>query len=165
MYITDEREDFSDNIIIKKEAAKYLCDNLFKYLFEKFDKADDNWGMNCPDNDKNYLKYNLVMMALSCLGDEGENWDEFAVKRPDGGYFISYATVADDCTKIPEYKYVGCGWMWNQVCRGDKLVLQSKQYNCSIVIENLVGDQINQKIGKICIRIYQVDCDKEENKH
>jgi len=130
MYITDEREDFSDNIIIKKEAAKYLCDNLFKYLFEKFDKADDNWGMNCPDNDKNYLKYNLVMMALSCLGDEGENWDEFAVKRPDGGYFISYATVADDCTKIPEYKYVGCGWMWNQVCRGDKLVLQSKQYNC-----------------------------------
>lgn len=43
MYITDEREDFSDNIIIKKEAAKYLCDNLFKYLFEKFDKVDDNY--------------------------------------------------------------------------------------------------------------------------
>ena len=38
MYITDEREDFSDNIVIKKEAAKYLCDNLFKYLFEKIDK-------------------------------------------------------------------------------------------------------------------------------
>ena len=131
MFITDDREDFSDNIEIKKNAAKFLVDNLYKDLFEKFDKAEDNWGMICPDNDKNYLKYNLVMMTPSSIGSDWQNWEDFAVKRPDGGYFIAYATVTDDCTKkINDYKYSGCGYMLRDVWKDDKCVLQSKQYNC-----------------------------------
>ena len=131
MFITDDREDFSDNIEIKKNAAKFLVDNLYKDLFEKFDKAEDNWGMICPDNDKNYLKYNLVMMTPSSIGSDWQNWEDFAVKRPDGGYFIAYATVTDDCTKkINDYKYAGCGYMLDQVWKDAKCVLQSKQYNC-----------------------------------
>ena len=73
MYITDSREDFSEEANIKKEVAKFLCEKFFKDLFEKFDKAEDNWGMICPNNDKNYLKYNLVMMALSSFGNVWEN--------------------------------------------------------------------------------------------
>lgn len=131
MYITDSREDFSEEANIKKEVAKFLCEKFFKDLFEKFDKAEDNWGMICPNNDKNYLKYNLVMMALSSFGNDWENWEELAVKRPDGGNFIACATVTDDCVRQkPDDKYAGCGYMYDQVWRDNKQVLQSKQYNC-----------------------------------
>ena len=131
MYITDSREDFSEEANIKKEVAKFLCEKFFKDLFEKFDKAEDNWGMICPNNDKNYLKYNLVMMALSSFGNVWENWEELAVKRPDGGNFIAYATVTDDCVRQKaDDKYAGCGYMYDQVWRDNKQVLQSKQYNC-----------------------------------
>ena len=100
-------------------------------MFDKFDKADDNWGMICPNNDKNYLKYNLIMMTLISLGDDWENWEEFAVKRPDGGHFIAYANVTDDCTKKKlDDKYKGCGYMFDQVWRDNRQVLQSIQYNC-----------------------------------
>lgn len=116
MYITDDREDFSEELKIKKDVAGFLCENLFKDMFDKFDKADDNWGMICPNNDKNYLKYNLIMMTLISLGDDWENWEEFAVKRPDGGHFIAYANVTDDCTKKKlDEKYKGCGYMFDLV--------------------------------------------------
>lgn len=131
IYITDVREDFSEELKIKKDVADFLCENLFKDMFDKFDKADDNWGMICPNNDKNYLKYNLIMMTLISLGDDWENWEEFAVKRPDGGHFIAYANVTDDCTKKKlDDKYKGCGYMFDQVWRDNRQVLQSIQYNC-----------------------------------
>ena len=71
------------------------------------------------------------MMTLISLGDDWENWEEFAVKRPDGGHFIAYANVTDDCTKKKlDDKYKGCGYMFDQVWRDNRQVLQSIQYNC-----------------------------------
>lgn len=162
MYITDERIDISKEEKIKKDAAKFLCDNYFKELFDKFDAAEDNWGMTCPGNDKNYMKYNLVMLALNLLGNEGEGWENYAVKRPDGGHFIAYATVSDDCTKIPEYKYAGCGYMRRQVWRDGKNLLQCKQYNCMYSDRELTWkSNTNEDWGDLYDYI-SADCDKEK---
>ena len=163
MYITDSREDFSEEANIKKEVAKFLCEKFFKDLFEKFDKAEDNWGMICPNNDKNYLKYNLVMMALSSFGNVWENWEELAVKRPDGGNFIAYATVTDDCVRQkPDDKYAGCGYMYDQVWRDNKQVLQSKQYNCIYSDRKIDWRSNTQEDWEDLYSYLSNGCDKEK---
>jgi hypothetical protein len=163
MYITDSREDFSEEANIKKEVAKFLCEKFFKDLFEKFDKAEDNWGMICPNNDKNYLKYNLVMMALSSFGNDWENWEELAVKRPDGGNFIAYATVTDDCVRQkPDDKYAGCGYMYCQVWRDNKQVLQSKQYNCIYSDRKIDWRSNTQEDWEDLYSYLSNGCDKEK---
>lgn len=122
------------------EAAKKLCDQLYPSIFDTFDQSEDNWGFSCDMNDKNFMKYTLVMLCTRYLfyhGDAGkkaEMWREFyrryAVKRPDGGNFIAHATVNDDCHLSSEHKensYAFCGYM--QRDNTDPGIL-NEQYNC-----------------------------------
>ena len=95
------------------------------------------------------------MMTPSSIGSDWQNWEDFAVKRPDGGYFIAYATVTDDCTKkINDYKYAGCGYMLDQVWKDAKCVLQSNSIIVCIVTEKLVGGVTGMRTGRICIHSY-----------
>ena len=119
--------------------------------------------MICPNNDKNYLKYNLVMMALSSFGNDWENWEELAVKRPDGGNFIAYATVTDDCVRQkPDDKYAGCGYMYDQVWRDNKQVLQSKQYNCIYSDRKIDWRSNTQEDWEDLYSYLSNGCDKEK---
>lgn len=139
MYITDSRNKagMSERDAIYEEMAKYLCNNLYKEIFERFDLSDDNWGFECVDNDKNFMKYSLVMLIhKNMVTHFGEGWDKFAVKRPDGGEFISYAVVSDDCgdsghnenqEKQPHWF---CGYMFREVMQENQLKMQILQGDC-----------------------------------
>lgn len=116
MYITDNRRwnEASVNELYREAAEKY-CNLVYPGLFETFDAAEDNWGFFCDGNDKNFMKYSLVMAYNFChLGGFGsEARDNFKVKRPDGGCFIAHANVTDDCqTKPTEDPYWCCGYMF-----------------------------------------------------
>lgn len=116
MYITDNRRcNESDNDLYREAAEKY-CDLVYPKLFEAFDAAEDNWGFFCDGNDKNFIKYSLVMAYNFChLGGFGsETRDNFKVKRPDGGCFIAHACVTDDCRTVPKKSpYWVCGYMFH----------------------------------------------------
>lgn len=118
MYITDNRRwnEASINVLYHEAAEKY-CDLVYPKLFEAFDAAEDSWGFFCDGNDKNFMKYSLVMAYNFChLGGFGsEARDNFKVKRPDGGCFIAHANVTDDCqVKSKKDPYWCCGYMfWN----------------------------------------------------
>lgn len=141
MYITDIRDNLFEKEINKiyEEAAKYLCNNFYKEILERFDTSEDNWGFECPDQDKNFMKYNLVMLIhKNMITHFGESWDRFAVKRPDGGHFISYVAVTDDCNHSSNIaknleKNQGhwfCGYMFRQAYREDILKMQVLQGDC-----------------------------------
>lgn len=117
MYITDNRKcnEAPVNELYREAAEKY-CDLVYPKLFEAFDAAEDNWGFFCDGNDKNFIKYSLVMAYNPYhLGGFGsETRDNFKVKRPDGGCFIAHACVTDDCQVKPkEDPYWCCGYMFH----------------------------------------------------
>ncbi len=101
MYITDERLFDDTSCERKKEAAKFLCEKFYKQVFADFDATEDNWGFTCDGNDKNFMKYALVMLCTDFAfvreDIETDYHAKFAVKRPDGGCFIASASVSDDC--------------------------------------------------------------------
>lgn len=125
------------------EAAKKLCDDLYPAIFHAFDQAEDNWGFASDGNDKNFMKYTLVMLCTRYLFDHGDSqkWKKFyqiySVKRPDGGDFIAHANVSDDCHMTIEpsectnpydkYPYVICGYMQRYDTNSDML---NEQVNC-----------------------------------
>lgn len=117
MYITDRRrqnKEAEDELY--REAAEKYCDSVYPRLFEAFDAAEDSWGFFCDGNDKNFMKYTLVMVYnLYHLGDFGsETRDSFKVSRPDGGCFIAHANVTDDCQTEPKKDpYWSCGYMFH----------------------------------------------------
>lgn len=116
MYITDNRKCSEADNDLYREAAEKYCDLVYPRLFEAFDAAEDNWGFFCDGNDKNFMKYSLVMAYNFChLGGFGsETRDNFKVKRPDGGCFIAHACVTDDCRTEPERSpYWVCGYMFH----------------------------------------------------
>lgn len=125
------------------EAAKKLCDELYPTIFHAFDQTEDNWGFACDGNDKNFMKYTLVMLCTRYLFDHGdsERWQKFyqtySVKRPDGGNFIAHANVIDDChmkdnilknaNTYEEYPYEFCGYMQRYDSESN---LINEQVNC-----------------------------------
>lgn len=119
MFITDTRLFDDTEKIMMTQAAKYMCDNFYQNVFADFDQADDNWGFSCEGNDKNFMKYNLVMLCTNFAyplftKDYFSTHDKYAVKRPDGGCFIAHAAVSDDCcnkTKSENDPYWSCGYM------------------------------------------------------
>lgn len=116
MYIIDSRrlnKEAKDDLY--REAAEKYCDSVYPKLFEAFDAAEDSWGFFCDGNDKNFMKYSLVMAYNPYhLGDFGsETRNNFKVSRPDGGCFIAHANVTDDCQAKPkEDPYWCCGYMF-----------------------------------------------------
>lgn len=120
MFLTDIRrldKEAEDNLY--REAAEKYCDSVYPALFGAFGAAEDSWGFFCDGNDKNFMKYTLVMaynlFHLSSLGSEArEHLECFKVPRPDGGRFIAHANVTDDCrTETPKNPYWCCGYMFH----------------------------------------------------
>lgn len=115
MFITDCRLFDGTESVMMKEAAKFMCEKLYSKVFEDFERSEDSWGFSCEGNDKNFMKYTLVMLCTNYLyqseREEGF-FEKYAVKRPDGGYFIACADVADDCGEGGGYfPYWSCGVM------------------------------------------------------
>lgn len=116
MFITDNRLFDNTERKILRQAAKYMCDNFYPKVFEDFDKSDDFWGFSCDGNDKNFMKYNLVMLCTNFAQPFTDNYfsiqNKYAVERPDGGCFIAHALVVDDCgTTTIDDPYWSCGYM------------------------------------------------------
>lgn len=120
MYITDVRrlnKKAEDDLY--REAAEKYCDSVYPGLFAAFDAAEDHWGFFCDGNDKNFMKYTLVMVYNLCHLDGfrseiRERFERFKVSRPDGGCFIAHANVTDDCrTKPKTDPYWSCGYMFH----------------------------------------------------
>lgn len=119
MVIYDDRinYDYSNEVEMRRQAAKLLCDKFYPQVFAAIDESEDNLGFHCDGDDKNFIKYNFVMLCTNTMfnvTDIYDEWSKCLVKRPDGGEFISYATVTDDCckSKTSAYDPYGvCGFM------------------------------------------------------
>ena len=121
MFITDGRT-YDDKAANEncKAAAKFLCDKFYPKVFEDFDNSEDNWGFFCDRNDKNFMKYTLVMLCTDFAysdtysenSDYWDRYDKLAVKRPDGGKFIAHAVVANEYNEEKnDSPYWCCGYM------------------------------------------------------
>lgn len=112
MYIVDGRLFDDTESKIRKEAAKFLCDHFYPQIFADFDAAEDNWGFSCEGNDKNFMKYSLVMLfSLFALQRDTAAFDKYRVKRPDGGCFIAHASIRGEVKNAAEERYWVCGYM------------------------------------------------------
>lgn len=112
MYLVDNRQRFDYGEIYVK-AAEFLCEKYFPEIFRNFENDPERWGLTCDGNDLNFLKYNVVMLALSPLQMFENDWNKLLVRRPDGGNFIATAVVNDDLS-IKDQKeniYWACGFM------------------------------------------------------
>ena len=137
MYLTDNRKRFDYGIYDK--AAEFLCEKYFPEIFSNFENDPEHWGLTCDGNDLNFLKYNVVMLALSPLQMFENDWDKLLVKRPDGGSFIATAVVNDDIS-IKDQKeniYWACGFMtrtWDNSDEiddeNDKISVESVSVDC-----------------------------------
>lgn len=123
MLITDNSKCGSINDLMEK-SAEYLCENYFPEVFRRFEGDLEHWGFRCSDGDLNFLKHNLVLACIMGFEDiETVDWDEFSVKRPDGGDFIAIATVTDDTEQQPrgEFPYWACGYMNRRTTNGEDI--------------------------------------------
>lgn len=121
MFISDNRTyDSSAEYENCKAAARFLCDKFYPNIFEDFDRSEDNWGFFCDGNDKNFMKYTLVMLCTDfaysdIYSENSEYWNKYnklAVERPDGGKFIAHATVANEYNEEKnDDPYWCCGYM------------------------------------------------------
>lgn len=135
MVITDVRISALPEYQLYKEAAKKFCDEFYPQVFADFEKSQDFWGFHCAENDVNFMKYNLVMLCTYSVilnaQKDGISWENYAVKRPDGGCFIAHATVSDDCQREEgENLYWACGYMGREACREEKEKIISIQLDC-----------------------------------
>ncbi|GEM_PF-903891 len=101
------------------DAAAVLADKYIRKIFADFDASPDHWGMTCDGNDVNFLKYSLVMLAITKLRINSGNVYKYAVERPDGGCFVSYASLTDRSFKPAEDKNWSCGDMTRDNLNGD----------------------------------------------
>lgn len=113
MMLYDSRQelDYGD---IFEQAAQLLCEKYFPDIFKNFESDPKHWGLCCDGGDVNYLKYDLVMLALLPLQmfDDSRR-DDVRIKRPDGGCFAAFATVSDEAHAKNDtpYPYWACGYM------------------------------------------------------
>lgn len=113
MMIDDERdtEGYEERDRIFNEAAGVLAEKYIPKIFADFEASPDHWEMTCDGSDLNYMKYDLVMLAIRKLRINRGDVSRYAVERPDGGCFVAYAGVSDGSFKPKEYKYWSCGDM------------------------------------------------------
>lgn len=127
MMICDARLFDDTESKLKKEAASFLCDNFYPQIFADFDAAEDNWGFTCDCNDKNFMKYTLVMLCTHfAIPREDADFERYRVKRPDGGCFIAHATIEKPYKEGAHNLYWYCGYMGSVV--EDRL--QKLQIDC-----------------------------------
>lgn len=116
MFITDGSLFDDTESVMLKEAAKFMCDNFYPKIFEDFDRSKDNWGFSSDGNDKNFMKYTLIMLCTYFAYSKYDNdywntYEKLKVKRPDGGCFIAHASVSNDYEQPDESPYWSCGYM------------------------------------------------------
>lgn len=114
MVITDWSKTGDTGAVMDK-AAEYLCGKFFPQVFRDFEGDPAHWGFSCADGDLNFMKYALVMSCLLMLNNltEDAKYFKYCVKRPDGGDFISTASVSSDEApeKTERDPYWTCGYM------------------------------------------------------
>ena len=117
IYISDLPQDYFDKIMeLDKEIAKEVCRLYVPLLAQKY-KDYKQQNIFVPEDDFNYLLWNLVGASLGEICERNMNFEALAgknyrVKRKDGGEYIAHATVAG---KEPENEdnrhYIVCGDM------------------------------------------------------
>ena len=87
---------------LKVQIAQKLCQDYYQPIFKAFEKDPNHWGMSCPNNDLNFMKYSLVLLCQHFLQDDSVNveMEKLKIKRPDGGNYIANATVANDWQEL-----------------------------------------------------------------
>ncbi|MBR1765297.1 MAG: RNA polymerase sigma factor [Ruminococcus sp.] len=132
MLIDDLRDNEGDEERdrLLDEAAQTLADKYIPKIFADFEADPDHWGMTCDGNDLNYMKYDLVMLAIRKLRISSSDISKYAVERPDGGCFVAYADVADGSFKPKENKYWSCGDMTRDRLEGNSMDNASLQVDC-----------------------------------
>ncbi len=128
MIITDGRTEQNVEDLLDK-AAEYLCDSFLPAVFEKFEADPRHFGLTCDGDDMNYLRYDLLMLAVRAL-NININWDKWLVQRPDGGRFTAFAVVQDDISlkrSKKNYPYSACGYMTRS---SEEIGYESISVNC-----------------------------------
>lgn len=108
MVLSDIRAENKESVYkgadeeLKKQIAKKLCQEYYKPIFKAFEEDENHWGMSCPGDDLNFMKYSLVLLGQHFLQDDAVNveMEKLKVKRPDGGNYIANATVANDWQEL-----------------------------------------------------------------
>ncbi len=144
MYITDERTfDGSEHKMFKAAAEKY-CEEFYPQIFADFDASEDNWGLSCDGNDRNFMKYSLAMLCTWSMIKNDSEIEKYRVKRPDGGTFIAQASIAGLKAKQAEIPspYWVCGYMRRNCDTFDSLQLDCRfsDRNNSGWRDNLTSD-------------------------
>lgn len=91
-----------------REIARKLCQEYYKPIFDAFEKDSEHWGMSCPENDENFMKYSLVLLAQKFLQADNNmdvEMEKLKIKRPDGGNYIANAVVVNDWQEIKAEKF------------------------------------------------------------
>lgn len=108
MVISDIRTENKESMYkgaddnLKKQVAQKLCREYYAPIFKAFEEDKNHWGMSCPNDDLNFMKYSLVLLCQHFLQDDKVNveMEKLKVKRPDGGNYIANATVANDWQEL-----------------------------------------------------------------
>lgn len=103
---------------IQPKYAKLFAERFFAPVLEGVTEIP-SW-LHIPDNDINLLKWSMVCFLAHKLSTADISDNKFAVKRPDGGNYVAYATVAVkpdwDTSDAEEFIYGFCGDMWRDRC-------------------------------------------------
>lgn len=114
-----DKEGIREGNELFDSAADVLAKEFFPKILKDFEASPDHYGLTCDGEDLNFLKYNLVMLGIRKLRISNGDVSKFAVERPDGGCYVSYAGVADGSFKPSEDKYWSCGDMTRDDITGD----------------------------------------------
>ena len=116
---------------IESKYSKLFAEKFFAPVLERITEIPE-W-LHVPDNDINLLKWSMVCFLAHKLAVAELTDTKFSVKRPDGGDFVAYATVAVtpdwDMTDAEPYIYGFCGDMWRNR-RDEGMEWKSWQLNC-----------------------------------
>lgn len=143
MVIEDYRKrDSQEKDQFFQETAKILCNELYPAVLDSFEKEPEHWGFHAAGQNINYMKYNLVMLITNYLCFQptynwSEQFEKYAVRRPDGGHFVAHAIVSDDChsKQIPDPYWV-YGYMTQELRQDKETFIASTQLNCRFCSRN-----------------------------
>ncbi len=94
--------------------SRLFAEKFFAPILENMTEIPE-W-IHLPDNDINLMKWCMVCFLCNKLSTGEFDWNKFAVKRPDGGEYIAYASVDIkpdwDMSDAEENIYWYCGDMW-----------------------------------------------------
>lgn len=104
---------------IKTEAADKLCKRFMSAWLEKMDSyyEQNKESVYVPDNDMNLWRWSAFMWGTQHRPSMQTEIDpdilnRYSIQRPDGGFYVAFATVEDDYTVDYDGTYLWvCGLM------------------------------------------------------